>query len=139
MRPAVANVNGNRPAVAIIFAGCGSSKALRGAPGAAKDSLLTLRPSAAYSRAMATRKKKVHLEAIEPSRGPGRPTTFPPGWLALAEGYGGIEALAGRLGTTYRTIQRWAHGERTPTGPALMLIEQLARRKALAMPEIAGE
>lgn len=42
--------------------------------------------------------------------------SLPEPWLSLARKLGGVEALAERLHTTTRSVNRWAKGERVPSG-----------------------
>ena len=57
-----------------------------------------------------------------------RPTTLPEPWRSLALKLGGVQALADRLGTTPRTINRWANGKMGMSGTARKLFEALCRK-----------
>ena len=54
-----------------------------------------------------------------------RPTTLPDPWRSLAKKLGGVGALASALGTASRTVNRWARGDREPTGTAQKAIAAL--------------
>ncbi len=60
-----------------------------------------------------------------------RPTTLPAPWAELAAAYGGVVALAERLGVSYRTLERWGHGETRPSVLAVRELERLAKRKGV--------
>ena len=58
-----------------------------------------------------------------------RPTTLTGRWKALADHFGGVQALAQELGTTPRSLNRYCHGKRRIPGPVLKLLEELERRR----------
>jgi len=60
-----------------------------------------------------------------------RPTTLPEPWRSLAAKLGGVQALADALGTTTRTINRWANGEMGMSGTAKKLFEALLRENGM--------
>ena len=55
----------------------------------------------------------------------GRPPTLPEPWRSLAARLGGVEALAAALGTTRRTLDHWARGDRSPSGTSRQAIRAL--------------
>ena len=52
-----------------------------------------------------------------------RPITLPEPWRSLALKLGGVQALADRLGTTPRTINRWANGKMGMNGLEFVLFD----------------
>jgi len=58
-------------------------------------------------------------------------TTLPPTWKRLADDSGGVAKLAEKLGVDPRTLYRWAHGVCRISGPARILLAQLAGRPVL--------
>jgi transcriptional regulator with XRE-family HTH domain len=63
-----------------------------------------------------------------------RPTTLPEPWRSLAAKLGGVQALAEALGTSRRTLDHWARGDRTPGGTAQVAISALFRAHHLEPP-----
>ena len=68
-----------------------------------------------------------------------RPSTLPEPWLSLAEKLGGVQALCDALNTAPATIHHWAHGHRTPSGTAMMAIENLFWNNDLDSPWGGGQ
>ena len=64
----------------------------------------------------------------------GRPPTLPEPWRSLAAKLGGVEALAAALGTTRRTLDHWARGDRHPGGTARQAIRALFEAHDLESP-----
>jgi len=62
-----------------------------------------------------------------------RPREWPPAWSRLADAAGGVDALASRLETTRRVVERWAKG-REPQGPARVAIRYVAREVGVRSP-----
>jgi len=63
-----------------------------------------------------------------------RPPTLPEPWRSLALRVGGVEALAEALHSNPSTVRRWAHGERSPAGPARAMIRALFAAHHLESP-----
>lgn len=53
---------------------------------------------------------------------------------AVAAAVGGPVALARKLGVQYLAVRRWITGERTPRGPAAVMLERLEKRHIPAQP-----
>ena len=66
-----------------------------------------------------------------------RPTTLPEPWRTLAACLGSVQALADALGTTPRTINGWASGNRRPTGTARLTIRMLFYSHRIEVPRFA--
>jgi DNA-binding transcriptional regulator YiaG len=63
-----------------------------------------------------------------------RPDSLPEPWHSLAEKLGGVQAFADAMFSTPRAIHQWAHGKRTPRGPARAMLEELFQRHGLTAP-----
>ena len=57
----------------------------------------------------------------------GRPSTLPEPWLQLATSLGGVGKLAEAMGTTPKTINRWAKEETKIRGYARILFLKLCK------------
>lgn len=68
------------------------------------------------------------------SRKGGRPPTFPSKWEAFVNFYGGRDGVTKLLHCHYMTLNRWALGKSKPTGPAQVLIADLAKKATLPNP-----
>ena len=64
----------------------------------------------------------------------GRPRQWPPAWEALAAAAGNGNALAEMLGTHRGTLRRWALGQRTPSGSAVVALRAVARELGVRSP-----
>ena len=63
------------------------------------------------------------------------PITQPEPWRSLAVRLGGVGALAEALGTSPRTLDHWARGDRHPGGTARMAILSLFAAHGLDPPD----
>lgn len=64
----------------------------------------------------------------------GRKLTWDGAWLALANAYGGVEALAVAIQVSRRALERWALDGAKPNRPTQQLVNQLAKRRRLEPP-----
>jgi hypothetical protein len=64
------------------------------------------------------------------------PTKLPQPWRSLADKLGGVQALADALGTSPRTIRKWAHQERSPGKTAQIAIDDVFKRNHIKPPEV---
>jgi hypothetical protein len=62
-----------------------------------------------------------------------RERAWPKKWSALADACGGIDALAAKLLTTRRVVERWAYG-RVPGGPTVAALRMLSAAVGVASP-----
>lgn len=65
---------------------------------------------------------------------PGPPTSIAGPWRALIDAAGGVTALARAIGTTPRTIQRWASGAIRLSPRSARVVADVARRYRVAWP-----
>jgi DNA-binding transcriptional regulator YiaG len=62
-----------------------------------------------------------------------RPTTLTGPWLALAQKFKSIEAMAAALGVDPRTIRRWHDGQRLPHPIVKNAIDTVARKYGVTL------